>query len=65
MLFTWSSYFVRKISPYAAVLASATTCSTKILNEADEVAGMVVCLANPESVFVTGADLLIGGGFAA
>lgn len=32
---------------------------------ADEVAGMVAYLAGPESAFVTGADLLIDGGFAA
>ncbi|GAB3472346.1 3-oxoacyl-ACP reductase FabG [Massilia terrae] len=32
---------------------------------ADEIAGMVAYLAGPESAFVTGADLLIDGGFAA
>jgi 3-oxoacyl-[acyl-carrier protein] reductase len=32
---------------------------------ADEVAGMVAYLAGPEAGFVTGADLLIDGGFAA
>jgi 3-oxoacyl-[acyl-carrier protein] reductase len=32
---------------------------------ADEVAGMVASLASPEAGFVTGADLLIDGGFAA
>ena len=32
---------------------------------ADEVAGMVAYLASAESAFVTGADLLIDGGFAA
>jgi 3-oxoacyl-[acyl-carrier protein] reductase len=32
---------------------------------ADEVAGMVAYLAGPEAAFVTGADLLIDGGFAA
>jgi 3-oxoacyl-[acyl-carrier protein] reductase len=31
----------------------------------DEIAGMVAYLASPESAFVTGADLLIDGGFAA
>jgi len=33
--------------------------------QADEVAGMVAYLASAESAFVTGADLLIDGGFAA
>ena len=33
--------------------------------KADEVAGMVAYLASAESAFVTGADLLIDGGFAA
>ncbi|TFW19519.1 SDR family oxidoreductase [Duganella callida] len=32
---------------------------------ADEIAGMVAYLAGPEAAFVTGADLLIDGGFAA
>ncbi len=32
---------------------------------ADEIAGMVAYLASPEAAFVTGADLLIDGGFAA
>jgi 3-oxoacyl-[acyl-carrier protein] reductase len=32
---------------------------------ADEIAGMVAYLASPEAGFVTGADLLIDGGFAA
>jgi len=32
---------------------------------ADEVAAMVAYLAGPEAAFVTGADLLIDGGFAA
>lgn len=32
---------------------------------AEEVAGMVAYLAGPEAAFVTGADLLIDGGFAA
>jgi 3-oxoacyl-[acyl-carrier protein] reductase len=32
---------------------------------ADEVAGMVAYLASAEAAFVTGADLLIDGGFAA
>jgi 3-oxoacyl-[acyl-carrier protein] reductase len=31
----------------------------------DEIAGMVAYLASPEAAFVTGADLLIDGGFAA
>jgi 3-oxoacyl-[acyl-carrier protein] reductase len=31
----------------------------------DEVAGMIAYLASPEAAFVTGADLLIDGGFAA
>jgi 3-oxoacyl-[acyl-carrier protein] reductase len=31
----------------------------------DEIAGMVAYLAGPEAAFVTGADLLIDGGFAA
>ena len=33
--------------------------------KADEIAGMVAYLAGPEAAFVTGADLLIDGGFAA
>lgn len=33
--------------------------------KADEIAGMVAYLAGPEAGFVTGADLLIDGGFAA
>ena len=33
--------------------------------KADEIAGMVAYLASPEAAFVTGADLLIDGGFAA
>lgn len=33
--------------------------------KADEVAGMVAYLAGPDAAFVTGADLLIDGGFAA
>lgn len=33
--------------------------------KAEEIAGMVAYLAGPESAFVTGADLLIDGGFAA
>jgi 3-oxoacyl-[acyl-carrier protein] reductase len=33
--------------------------------KAEEVAGMVAYLASAESAFVTGADLLIDGGFAA
>jgi 3-oxoacyl-[acyl-carrier protein] reductase len=33
--------------------------------KADEVAAMVSYLAGPEAGFVTGADLLIDGGFAA
>lgn len=32
---------------------------------ADEIAGMVAYLAGPDAAFVTGADLLIDGGFAA
>lgn len=32
---------------------------------AEEIAGMVAYLASPEAAFVTGADLLIDGGFAA
>jgi 3-oxoacyl-[acyl-carrier protein] reductase len=32
---------------------------------ADEIAGMVAYLASEEAAFVTGADLLIDGGFAA
>lgn len=33
--------------------------------KAEEIAGMVAYLASPEAAFVTGADLLIDGGFAA
>jgi 3-oxoacyl-[acyl-carrier protein] reductase len=33
--------------------------------KADEIAAMVAYLAGPEAAFVTGADLLIDGGFAA
>jgi len=33
--------------------------------KADEIAGMVAYLAGPDAAFVTGADLLIDGGFAA
>lgn len=33
--------------------------------QADEIAAMVAYLAGPEAAFVTGADLLIDGGFAA
>jgi len=33
--------------------------------KADEIAGMVAYLASPEAAFVTGADMLIDGGFAA
>ena len=33
--------------------------------KADEIAGMVAYLASAEAAFVTGADLLIDGGFAA
>ena len=33
--------------------------------EAEEIAGMVAYLAGPDAAFVTGADLLIDGGFAA
>jgi 3-oxoacyl-[acyl-carrier protein] reductase len=33
--------------------------------KADEIAAMVSYLAGPEAGFVTGADLLIDGGFAA
>jgi 3-oxoacyl-[acyl-carrier protein] reductase len=33
--------------------------------KADRIAGMVACLAGPEAACVTGADLLIDGGFAA
>ncbi len=33
--------------------------------KAEEIAGMVAYLAGPEAAFVTGADLLIDGGFAA
>ncbi len=31
----------------------------------EEMAAMVACLAGPEAAWVTGADLLIDGGFAA
>jgi 3-oxoacyl-[acyl-carrier protein] reductase len=33
--------------------------------KADEIAGMVACLASPEAAFITGAALMIDGGFAA
>ena len=35
------------------------------LRPADEIAGMVAYLAGPEAAYVTGANLMIDGGFSA
>jgi 3-oxoacyl-[acyl-carrier protein] reductase len=32
---------------------------------AEEIAGMVACLARPEAAYITGASLMIDGGFTA
>jgi len=49
--------------PFADLLK--TTLAVKRYAKADEIAAMVAYLASPEAAFVTGASLMIDGGFSA
>jgi NAD(P)-dependent dehydrogenase (short-subunit alcohol dehydrogenase family) len=51
----------------SAVQSIGSACGSGSIQHGhpDEIAAMVAYLAGPEAGFVTGADLLIDGGFAA